>query len=129
MVQSPLDAVVLLKIRQAGEMTAPGQPIVRLGDLERKWLRMYVSETQINRVKLGQEAKVTIDAEPARIFAGRVTEIAQQAEFTPKNVQTREQRAKLVFGVKVEVADPDGELKPGMPADARIQVGMKAPDV
>ncbi len=128
-VRSPLDAVVLLKIRQAGEMTAPGQPIVRLGDLERKWLRMYVSETQINRVKLGQEAKITIDAEPGRIFAGTVTEIAQQAEFTPKNVQTREQRAKLVFGVKVEVADPDGELKPGMPADARIQVGMKAPDV
>ncbi len=128
-VRSPLDAVVLLKIREAGEMTAPGHPIVRLGDLDRKWLRVYVGETQINRVKLGQHAEVTIDADPQRTFPGTVTEISQEAEFTPKNVQTREQRTKLVFGVKIEMADPDNELKPGMPADARIRVAAEGDDV
>lgn len=128
-VKSPLDAVVLLKIREAGEMTAPGQPIVRLGDLDRKWLRVYVSQTQINRVKLGQPAEVTIDADPQRAFSGTVTEISQEAEFTPKNVQTHEQRAKLVVGVKIVTADPDNELKPGMPADARIRVAAEGDDV
>ncbi len=128
-VKSPLDAVVLLKIRETGEMTAQGQPIVRLGDLDRKWLRVYVAQTQINRVKLGQRAEVTIDADPERAFPGTVTEISQEAEFTPKNVQTREQRTKLVFGVKIEFADAENELKPGMPADARIRVAVEGDDV
>jgi HlyD family secretion protein len=128
-VEAPLDAVVLLKIREAGEMTAPGQPIVRLGDLDRKWLRVYVSQTQISRVKLGQQAEVTIDADPQRALPGTVSEISQEAEFTPKNVQTREQRTKLVVGVKIVISDPDGELKPGMPADARIRVAAEGDDV
>ncbi len=128
-VKSPLDGVVLLKIREAGEMTMAGQPIVRLGDLDRKWLRVYVAETQISRVKLGQDAEVMVDAEPRRTFPGTVTEISQEAEFTPKNVQTREQRTKLVYGVNIEMADPDNELKPGMPADARIRVAAEGGDV
>ncbi len=115
--------MVLLKIREPGETVAPAQPIVRLGDLEHMRLRVYVPETEINRVKLGQRAEVTIDAAPGRRFEGEVTEISQEAEFTPKNVQTREQRVKLVFGVKIGLANPDRELKPGMPADARIHVG------
>ncbi len=127
-VKSPLDGVVLLKIREAGEMAMAGQPIVRLADLDRKWLRVYVGNTQVNRVNLGQEAEVTIDAEPRRSFPGTVTEISQQAEFTPKNVQTHEQRTKLVFGVKIEMADPENELKPGMPADARIRAGTTGHD-
>ncbi|HUU53446.1 MAG TPA: efflux RND transporter periplasmic adaptor subunit [Armatimonadota bacterium] len=123
-ITAPLKGVVLLKIREPGETVGPGQPIVRLGDLDHMWLRVYVPETEINRVKLGQKAEVTVDADPGRVFPGEVTEIAQQAEFTPKNVQTREQRVKLVFGVKLSLANPEGELKPGMPAEARISVGV-----
>jgi len=127
-VTAPLDATVLLKIREPGETVGPGQPIVRLADLDHMWLRVYVAETEIHRVKLGQKAEVTIDAAPGRTFAGEVTEIAQEAEFTPKNVQTREQRVKLVFGVKIGLVNPEGALKPGMPADARISVGARSKD-
>ncbi len=122
-VTSPLDAVVTLKIHEPGETVGVGQPIVRLANLEHMWMRLYVPETEINRVKLGQQAEVTVDGAPDTVFTGMVTEIAQEAEFTPKNVQTKEQRVKLVFGVKIEVENPGQELKPGMPADARIHVG------
>lgn len=127
-VTAPLEGTILLKIREPGETVSPGQPIVRLADLDHMWLRVYVAETEIDRVKLGQKAEVTIDAAPGRTFAGEVTEIAQEAEFTPKNVQTREQRVKLVFGVKIGLANPEGALKPGMPADARISVGARSND-
>jgi hypothetical protein len=98
----------------------PGTPIVRLAALERVWLRVYVSETELGRIKLGQRAGVTVDTYPGRIYRGRVIEIAQQAEFTPKTVQTKQEREKLVFGVKVEVENPEHDLKPGMPADGVI---------
>ncbi len=124
-VRSPMDGVVILKIREPGENVAPGQAIVRLADLHHMWLRVYVRETDLPRVKLGQEAEVWTDALPRKIYRGTVTEIAQEAEFTPKNVQTVEQRVKLVFGVKVEVENPEHELKPGMPADARIKAGPR----
>jgi len=124
-IRAPLDAVVLFRIREAGETVAAAQPVVRLADIKHMWLRIYVPETEIDRVKLGQRAEVTIDAAPSKVFPGTVTEIAQQAEFTPKNVQTKEQRVKLVFGVKIEVENPEGELKPGMPADARVAVGAR----
>ncbi len=89
------------------------------------WMRVYVPITELDRVKLGQQAKITTDAALGKTYPGRVTEIAKQAEFTPKNVQTREQREKLVFGVKVEVENPNRELKPGLPADALIQTGPR----
>jgi HlyD family secretion protein len=123
-VLSPIDGAVTIKVREAGETVGAGQAIVRLADLDHMWLRVYIPVTDLDRVKLGQEAEVRADANPSRPYRGRVTEIAQQAEFTPKNVQTREQREKLVFGVKVEVENPQHELKPGMPADARIRVGQ-----
>ena len=124
-VRAPMDGVVVLKIREPGETVAAGQPILRLADLDHMWLRVYVPETELPRVKLGQAAEVTTDADPGKVYEGRVTEISQQAEFTPKNVQTREQRVKLVFGVKVSVENPKQELKPGMPGDARIRVGKR----
>ena len=124
-VVSPIAGVVTVKIRESGEVVAPNQAIVRLADLDHIWLRVYVPEAELDRVKLGQEAEVTTDAQPAKVYHGKVTEIAQQAEFTPKNVQTREQRQQLVFGVKVEVANPDDELKPGVSADARIKTGQR----
>ena len=127
-IHAPIDGVVLLKIREAGENVAPGQPILRLADLDRMWVRVYVPVADLGRVKLGQQAEVTADASPGRVYGGEVTEIAQEAEFTPKNVQTRQQRVKLVFGVKIEVENPERELKPGLPADARIKTEAKARD-
>lgn len=124
---SPTDGAVTIKIRESGETVAPGQAILRLADLTHMWLRVYVPATELDRVKLGQEVEVRADADPAKVYRGRVTEIAQEPEFTPKNVQTREQRTKLVFGVKVEVENPLHELKPGMPADARILTGPRRP--
>ena len=124
-VRAPMDGVVVLKIREPGETVAAGQPILRLADLDHMWLRVYVPETELPRVRLGQAAEVTTDADPGKVYEGRVTEISQQAEFTPKNVRTREQRVKLVFGVKVSVENPNQELKPGMPGDARIRVGKR----
>ena len=125
---APISGAVTLKIRESGEAVGPGQAIVRVADLAHMWLRVYVPITELDRVKLGQEAEVAADASSGKSYRGKVTEISQQAEFTPKNVQTREQRTKLVFGVKVEVENPNRELKPGMPADARIRVGRRGGD-
>jgi HlyD family secretion protein len=120
---APSDGRVTLRNAEPGEVVAPGFPILRIADLARVRVRVYVPEPQIGRVKTGQGAAVSVDAFPGRTFPGTVTEIAEKPEYTPKNVQTREERAKLVFGVKVEVENPGGELKPGMPADAVITVG------
>jgi multidrug resistance efflux pump len=121
-IAAPADGRVTLRNAEPGEVVTPGFPIVRIADLARVWLRVYVPEPQIGRVKTGQRAAVSVDAFPGRAFPGVVTEIAERPEYTPKNVQTREERVKLVFGVKIEVENPDGELKPGMPADAAITV-------
>ena len=120
---APADGRVTLRNAEPGEVVTPGFPIVRIADLARVWLRVFVPEPQIGRVKTGQRAAVSVDAFAGRTFPGVVTEIAERPEYTPKNVQTREERAKLVFGVKIEVENPGGELKPGMPADAVITVG------
>jgi HlyD family secretion protein len=119
---SPADARVILRNTEPGELATPGFPIVRLAILDRVWLRVYVPEPQVGLVKLGQRAEITADARPDKRYRGRVVEIAQEPEFTPKNVQTKEERVKLVFGVKVEVENREEELKPGMPADAVIFV-------
>jgi HlyD family secretion protein len=118
---SPVAGVVLRKNVEAGETVGPGGPILTLMDPADLWVRVYVPETEIGRVTLGQEALVRVDAYPGRTFAGTVTEIADEAEFTPRNVQTRKERVNLVFRVKVAVRSPDGVLKPGMPADAEIR--------
>jgi HlyD family secretion protein len=120
---APTDGRVTLRNAEPGEVVTSGFPIVRIADLARVWLRVYVPEPQIGRVKTGQRAAVSVDAFAGRTFPGVVTEIAEKPEYTPKNVQTREERVKLVFGVKIEVENPGGELKPGMPADAVITVG------
>jgi HlyD family secretion protein len=119
---APGDGRVTLRNAEPGEVVTPGFPILRIAELGRVWLRVYVPEPRIGLVKPGQRATVSVDTFPGRAFPGVVAEIAEKPEFTPKNVQTREERAKLVFGVKVEVENPGGELKPGMPADAVITV-------
>jgi HlyD family secretion protein len=122
---SPLTGMVLSKNIEPGEIVAAGTPIVTVGDLEHPWLRAYINETDLGRVKLGQRARVTTDTYPGKAYEGHVSFIASQAEFTPKSVQTEKERVKLVYRIKVEIANPNMELKPGMPADAEIVLAEK----
>jgi HlyD family secretion protein len=117
---SPITGIVLRKNMEVGETATPGAPILTLMDPNDMWLRAYVSETDLGRIRLGQAATLTVDAFPGRTFDGAIREIASDAEFTPKNVQTKKERVNLVYRVKIGVPNPDGVLKPGMPADARI---------
>lgn len=123
---SPLTGLVLSHNIEPGEYVAAGTPIVTVGDVEHVWLRAYVDETDLGRVKVGQAAKVTIDTYPNKVYEGRVSFIASQAEFTPKSVQTKKERVKLVYRIKVTIANPEMELKAGMPADARIILSDRA---
>lgn len=120
--RSPLSGVVLSKHIEDGEFVVPGTPVVTLADLDDIWLRAYVSEEDLGRVKLGQPVEVSTDSYPGKVYPGRISFIASEAEFTPKSVQTEEQRVKLVYRIKIDIANPERELKPGMPADARIIV-------
>lgn len=125
-IKAPVSGRVMLKIAEQGELVTPGMPIVRIANLDTVWLKVYVPEPNM-RVRLGDRAEVVVDAYPDKRFEGRVTEIADKPEFTPKNVQTKEERVKLVFGVKITLSNPRGELKPGMPADATIFLSEASP--
>ncbi|HET8578853.1 MAG TPA: efflux RND transporter periplasmic adaptor subunit [Methylomirabilota bacterium] len=117
---SPLDGLVLRKNLEVGEMANPGVSILTLMDPKQIWVRAYVPEEEIGRIKIGDAARVAVDAYPGRAFAGHIIEIAAEAEFTPKNVQTKKERVNLVFRIKIALDNPEGILKPGMPADADI---------
>jgi HlyD family secretion protein len=118
--RAPVGGVVLSEHVEPGEYVAPGTPVVTLADLGRVWLRAYVDEPDLGRVRLGQEVQVTTDSFSGKAYEGRVSFISSEAEFTPKNVQTRKERVKLVFRIRIDVPNPGGELKPGMPADAVV---------
>ena len=117
---APVSGTVLSRNVEAGETVAAGAAVYTIGDLENPWVKVYVNETKLGMVKLGQKAQVFVDTFPGKAYEGRITYIASEAEFTPKNVQTQEERVKLVFGVKVSVTNVNDELKPGMPADVKI---------
>jgi HlyD family secretion protein len=117
---SPVDGVVLVKAADVGEVLAPGTTVVTVGDIEHPWLRGYVNETDLGKVKLGQKARITTDSYPGKVYWGRVTFISSEAEFTPKQIQTQQERVKLVYRIKIEVDNPKHELKSNMPADAEI---------
>jgi len=119
-IEAPMDGIVLRKSLEPGATASSGSAIVTLVDPTDIWLRAYIAETDLGRVRIGQLARVTVDAFPGKPFEGRVTEVASAAEFTPRNVQTQKERVNLVFRVKVAIGNPDGRLKPGMPADAVI---------
>lgn len=119
---APLSGVVLAENVEPGEFVAAGTPVVTIGELDPVWLRAYIKETDLGRVKLGQSVRVTTDTYPGKAYRGTVTFIAQDAEFTPKNVQTDKERVKLVYRIKITLANPEQELKPGMPADAEIDI-------
>ena len=119
-VYTPIDGVVLTKSAEVGEVLAAGTTIVSIGDLEHPWLRAYINETDLGRVKLGQQVKLTTDSYPGKVYNGKVTFIASDAEFTPKQIQTKEERVKLVYRIKIEVDNQSHELKNNMPVDAEI---------
>lgn len=123
---SPLTGLVLSHNIEPGEFVAAGTPIVTVGDLAHVWLRAYVDETDLGRVKVGQTATVTTDTFPDKAYEGRVSFIASQAEFTPKSVQTEKERVKLVYRIKITIDNPHMELKAGMPADAQIRLEDRA---
>ncbi|HWA85868.1 MAG TPA: HlyD family efflux transporter periplasmic adaptor subunit [Opitutus sp.] len=117
---SPLTGVVLSHNIEPGEFAAAGTPIVTVADIAHTWVRAYVDQTDLGRIRLGQKVAVRTDTFPNKTYDGTIGFIASEAEFTPKTVQTQKERVKLVFRIKVEVANPNDELKPGMPADVTI---------
>ena len=119
-ISSPIDGVVLVKSAEPGEVIAAGTTIIRIGDLDHPWLRAYVGETDLGRVKLGAPVKLTTDSYTGKVYRGAVSFIASEAEFTPKQIQTKEERVKLVYRIKVDVENPGHELKNNMPVDAEI---------
>lgn len=120
-VYSPLNGIVLTKNFENGEYLTAGSAIATVGDLNNCWVKVYISSEQLGLIQLGQVVDVHIDAYPNRIFAGRIKEISQNAEFTPRQSITQRERANLVFYVKVRIDNSEGILKPGMPADVVIQ--------
>ena len=130
---APLTATILTKAVEAGEVVTAGRPLVLLGDLDHPWIKVYVTETEVGKVKLGAPALVLVDSFPQQPFRGTVTWIADQAEFTPKNIQTKEERVNLVYAVKVTIDNAQRKLKAGMIADAELMlnagVGGRGPGV
>ncbi|MGQ0562944.1 MAG: HlyD family secretion protein [Gemmatimonadota bacterium] len=119
---APFGGVVTVRHREPGESVAPGLPVVTLLNPRDRWVRIYVREDQIGRVRIGQSASIRSDSHPDKRFAGRVSFISSQAEFTPRNVQTAAERVKLVYAVKVAIiGDAENALKPGVPADVSLR--------
>lgn len=117
---SPMAGAVLAKHVERGELLSAGAPVITVARLDEVWVRGYIPETSLGKVKLGQKVAVTSDTWKGRAYEGRVTFIASEAEFTPRNVQTEAERVKLVYRIKITIANPKRELKPGMPVDAAI---------
>jgi len=119
--QATLAGVVTVRHREPGEIVPPGGAVLTVLDRDDRWVRIYVPEDRVGAVHLGSAATIRADTYPAKDYRGEVVFVASEAEFTPKNVQTREERVRLVYAVKVRVtADPDFELKPGMPVDVTL---------
>jgi HlyD family secretion protein len=118
--RAPFAGVILVRQAELGEVMLPGTPLVTLADLDHVWLRAYVRETDLGRIRWGQAAVIRTDTSPDRRYAGRVSFISSKAEFTPKSVETHAERVTLVYRIRIDVENPAHELKPGMPADATI---------
>lgn len=120
-VTAPMAGTVISRPIEVGELAGPGTTVFVVANLDRVNLVVYIPETDLGQVKLGKEAKVSVDSFPDRTFSGTIKKIASEAEFTPANVQTKEQRVNLVFAVTISIKNAQHELKPGMPADATIK--------
>lgn len=121
-VQSPINGVIVNKFFERGETVTQMSSLFKVSNLRTVDLIIYVSEEELGKVKLGQTADVSVDAYPDKKYSGKVIYISPEAEFTPKNIQTKDERTKLVFAVKLKVDNPEYELKPGMPADAVVHL-------
>ncbi len=125
-VRSTFDGVVTVRHREPGEIVAAGSPVLSVLNRDDRWVRIYVPETRLGAVKLGLPATITTDTDRKKLYHGTVSYISSEAEFTPKTIQTTEERVKLVYAVKVRITgDPAYDLKPGMPADVRLRLGGK----
>jgi HlyD family secretion protein len=126
-ITAPRAGTITNRFIEPGELVGPGASLVRIADLSELTIKVYVPETLLPRIQLGQKAHVQVDAFDDRTFEGQVTFISQTAEFTPKNIQTKDERVKLVFAVKVRVPNPDGILKAGLPADVALILTNSTP--
>lgn len=118
----PVSGVVLVKANEIGEVVLPGATVATVAAIDEVWLKGYVAESYLGKIKYGQEAEITTDSYPGKKYIGRVTFISARAEFTPKNVQTKEERVKQVYRVKITIPNPHQELKIGMPAEGYILI-------
>lgn len=118
---SPVNGVITSRNIELGEVVSPGREVMTVSDLTRVYLKIYVKETDIGKVRPGQPAEIRIDSMPGKVFTGYVSYISQVAEFTPKIIQTKEERVKYVYLVKISIHNPDLALKPGLPADAWLK--------
>jgi HlyD family secretion protein len=121
--RAPFSGVILTRQTELGEVMQPGTPVVTLADLDHVWLRAYVAETDLGRIRWGQAATIHTDTYPDKAYPGQISFISSEAEFTPKSVETHKERVTLVYRIKIDVQNPRHELKPGMPADATIHLG------
>ncbi len=127
-IRAPFDGVVTVRAREQGETVGAGAPVLTVMNLDDRWVRIYVREDRIGAVRLGQAVEITADTYPGRTYRGEVVFIASEAEFTPRTVQTAEERVKLVYAAKVRITeDPQVDLKPGVPADVRIEGSTQTP--
>jgi HlyD family secretion protein len=124
---APSTGVITVRQAELGEVVAPGSPVVTLADLDHIWLRAYIAETDLGSIHWGQEATVTTDTYPGKQYHGRISFISSSAEFTPKSVQTYKERVTLVYRIKIDIDNPSHELKPGMPADAHLELAAARP--
>ncbi|MGA2049357.1 MAG: efflux RND transporter periplasmic adaptor subunit [Terracidiphilus sp.] len=124
---APSTGVVTVRQAELGEVVAPGTPVVTIADLDHIWLRAYIAETDLGRIHWGQDATITTDTYPEKQYHGRISFIASDAEFTPKSVQTYQERVTLVYRIKIDIDNPNHELKPGMPADAHLNLAVAQP--
>jgi HlyD family secretion protein len=124
---APISGTITAKIAEEGEVLAAGRPILTMVDLSDVYLKVYIPEAEIGKIRLGNPARIRVDAFPNRYFEAKVTYVNPEAEFTPKNVETKEERVNLVFAVRLTATNPQGLLKPGMPADGIIKYRPDAP--
>ncbi len=117
---APSAGIITVRQAELGEVVVPGTPVVTLADLDHIWLRAYIPETDLGRIRWGQSATITTDTYPGKQYQGRISFISPSAEFTPKSVQTYKERVTLVYRIKIDIENLNHELKPGMPADAHI---------
>jgi RND family efflux transporter MFP subunit len=119
---APIAGVVVTRSVEPGEVVAPGGAVMTIGDLERLTITVYLPEARYGEISVGDPASVRVDSFPGQVFQAEVARIAEQAEFTPRNVQTEEGRRATVFAVELSVQNPEGQLKPGMPADVTFDL-------